>query len=98
MSWPCLALADLAQAKKEWGGLVRSYYKPRYELLFTMASDSLEKGYEWDQRDYTARLLTEVELPWQTNTSTFPVEPEADPIATSHTMIKKYGGSPYRDL
>ena len=59
---------------------------------------SPEKGYEWDQRDYTARLLTEVELPWQTNTSTFPVEPEADPIATSHTMIKKYGGSPYRDL
>ena len=58
-----------------------------------MAADSLDKGYAWDQRDYTTRLLTEVELPWQTDTSTFPVKPEADPIETSKTMIKKYGES-----
>jgi hypothetical protein len=68
------------------------------QVLLQASVRASEKGYEWDQRDYTARLLTEVELPWQTNTSAFPVEPEADPIATSHTMIKKYGGSPYRDL
>ena len=107
------------------GGLVRSYYKLRYQLLFTMAEDSLTKGYQWSQSTYTARLLLEarlfkivsllfvfyrlkfalilllgfdeirtdcgqVELPWQTDTTTFPVEPEADPIATSKAMIKKY--------
>lgn len=86
-------LSQPMQAKKEWGGLVRSYYKKRYQLLFTMAADSLDKGYEWDQRNYAARLLTEVELPWQTDTTTFPVEPEADPIATSKKMIKKYGST-----
>ena len=35
----------------------------RYQLLFTMAADSLDKGYEWDQRNYAARLLTEVSTP-----------------------------------
>ena len=87
-----------SQAKKEWGGLVRSYYKKRYQLLFSMAADALDKGYAWDQRDYTTRLLSEVELPWQTNTSTFPIKPEADPIATSQHMIKKYGGSASTNL
>ena len=84
-------------AKKEWGGLVRAYYKQRYQLLFTMAEESLTKGYAWEQGLYTSRLLTEVELPFQTNTTTFPVEPEADPIATSQTMIKKYGGGQWRN-
>ena len=58
-----------------------------------MAADSLDKGYAWDQRDYTARLLTDVELPWQTDTSTFPVEPEGDAVGTSKKLLEKYGGS-----
>ena len=77
---------------------MRSYYKKRYQLLFSMATDALDKGYAWDQRDYSTRLLREVELPWQTDTSLFPVEPEADPIATSQKMFKKYGGSPSTNL
>jgi hypothetical protein len=78
-------------AKKEWGGLVRSYYKKRYQLLFTMATESLNKKFQWDQRRYTAELLTTVEEPWQTNTSTFPVEPEADVVSVSQQLFAKYG-------
>ena len=58
-----------------------------------MAADSLDKGDAWDQRDYTGRLLTDVELPWQTDTSTFPMEPEADSVGISKKMLEKYGGS-----
>ena len=80
-------------AKKEWGGLVRSYYKARYELLFNMATDSLSKKYEWDQRRYTEELQLTVEEPWQTDRTTFPVEPEADAVTVSHAMHTKYGGA-----
>jgi len=78
-------------AKKEWGGLVRSYYKARYQLLFKMANESLQKQYQWDQSRYAQALLTQVELPWQTENTSYPTAPESDVIATSKAMKVKYG-------
>ena len=82
-------------AKKEWGGLVRSYYKPRYALLFKMANAALAGNggiSGWDQRAYTSAMLTTVEEPWQTDRTSFPVEPEADALVVSKAMHAKYGG------
>ena len=83
-------------AKKEWGGLVRSYYKLRYELLFRMASatmdaDTTSPQSQWNQTLYEEVVLREVELPWQRSTETFPTEPEGDAIVTSRAMHAKYG-------
>ena len=44
------------------GAQVRSYYKPRFALLFKMARGVLAKhGATWDQRAYSTALLTQVE-------------------------------------
>ena len=82
-------------AKKEWGGLVRSYYKPRYALLFRMAGAALSANdtsplAQWNQSLFAAAVLAEVELPWQTSTKGFPSHPEGDVIAVSHAMFAKY--------
>ena len=78
-------------ARKEWGGLVRSYYKPRFQLFFKTANASLKERKPWDQGAFNEELLKQVELPWQTDTTTFPVEPESDAVATCRAMQEKYG-------
>lgn len=77
-------------AKKEWGGLVRSYYKERYALFFRIAEATLANGTAWDNDAYCDAIFTEVAKPWQTDTTTFPVVPESDAIATSRILIAKY--------
>lgn len=47
-------------AKKEWGGLVRSYYKARYSLLFDMADDSLLHNTTWSSDVFDQVLLEQV--------------------------------------
>eukprot|EP01051_Picozoa_sp_SAG22_P002288 SAG22_NODE_101_length_20519_cov_15.588002_4_plen_69_part_00 len=37
-----------------------------------MAAAVVQKKQAWVQTDYTARLLREVELPWQTDQTAFP--------------------------
>eukprot|EP00040_Diaphanoeca_grandis_P013834 m.69908 g.69908 ORF g.69908 m.69908 type:complete len:890 (+) comp24154_c0_seq1:29-2698(+) len=79
-------------AKKEWGGLVRAYYKARWELFITMSTDCLSKNQPWSQDAYTTQLLNTIELPFQTDTTVFPTTPESDAITTSQMLFKKYGG------
>ena len=78
-------------ARKEWGGLVRSYYKLRFQLFFKTAEASLKERKPWDQGAFEEALLEQVELPWQTDTTAFPVAPEYDAVATCRAMQAKYG-------
>jgi hypothetical protein len=86
-------------AKKEWGGLVRSYYKKRYALFFQMVDDLLARDGDttlyspWDQQLYQQWVLERVELPWQTDTTTFPVVPTRDAVAVAEKMFARYAAS-----
>ena len=73
------------------GGLVSSYYKKRYALLFEMAQAVVAKTESWVQTDYTARLLREVELPWQLDQTVFPATGEGNAVQTSKAMYARYG-------
>eukprot|EP01052_Picozoa_sp_SAG31_P006422 SAG31_NODE_295_length_18239_cov_15.063065_12_plen_91_part_00 len=73
------------------GGLVSTYYKNRYALLFEMAQVVVEKKVSWVQTDYTARLLREIELPWQLDQTEFPSTGQGDCVETSKAMFSKYG-------
>ena len=81
-------------AKKDWGGLVSSYYKKRFLLLFDMADDALHRNVSWSQRAYAARVLTEVEQPWSNDTTHFPSMPEHDLLKVIIPLFAKYGGQP----
>ena len=83
----------LADAKKEWGGLVRSYYRPRYALFVSMAVDCLVHNASWSQAAFSDAVFKQVELPWQTDfasTPGFSVEPETDLIVTATMLYGKY--------
>ena len=80
-------------AKKEWGGLVRSYYKPRYELWFDLADEALATGATDTaavQGAYEAAVLQLVEQPWSNDTTTFPATPEHDLLAVAAALHAKY--------
>jgi hypothetical protein len=44
-------------AKKEWGGLVRDYYKQRWAIFIDMATTCLKNGTPWSQSAYSTRML-----------------------------------------
>mgnify|MGYP002174309542 CR=1 FL=1 len=51
----------------------------------------VQKVFPWAQAAYAKKVLAEVELPWQTDTTQFPSAPESDAVATSNEMHAKYG-------
>lgn len=74
---------------------MRSYYRPRYELFVSMAIECLSNGTVWNQNNYETAVLSTIELPFQKNYSSawnFPTLPESDLIATSQSLLAKYGG------
>ena len=77
-------------ARKEWGGLVRSYYKKRYSLLFTMADNALKSKSTWSQAAYDAAVMEQVELPWSNATDPFPNVPEHDLLNIIDGLHVKY--------
>ena len=77
-------------AKKEWGGLVRGYYKPRYQLFFDLANNCTMAGTSWNQTEYGIRLLAQVELPFQTSRDVFLAIPETDTLETAAKLMAKY--------
>lgn len=83
-------------AKKDWGGLVRSYYRGRYQLFLDTAMNSLANGTAWKDvnAEYCSDMFLKVALPWQTDTTTYPVAPEGDAVAVSQKLIAKYAPAP----
>lgn len=81
-------------AKKEWGGLVSSYYKKRYEVLFSMVKDVLHQGNAstWNQNVYQSNVMKEVSLPWSNDTTVFPSVPDEkhDLLVVIEKLHKKY--------
>lgn len=78
-------------AKKEWGGLVSSYYRPRYAMLFEEAQTCLDKGGVWNISSFCSRAFEHMQA-WQVEHTTFPDAPMGDAIAASRAMLAKYGG------
>ena len=79
-------------AKKEWGGLVSTYYKQRYSLLFEEAHTCLYEGGTWDISTYCERVYKH-EIGWQTDYKTkFPEKPVGDAVEVAKKMYAKYVG------
>ncbi|KAI8347036.1 tim-barrel domain-containing protein, partial [Mortierella sp. GBAus27b] len=57
------ALPDYAS--KQWGGLLSSYYVPRWQLFITQLEQAAKNNTPWDRDDYLAKNLAR-EAEWQT--------------------------------
>jgi alpha-N-acetylglucosaminidase len=79
-------------AKKDWGGLVRNYYKKRWDLCIEQAK---AQAPDWDKRLYSRSVM-----PMQLNFSQapfadhYPVQPEGDAVDVALELFTKYFGKP----
>jgi alpha-N-acetylglucosaminidase len=77
-------------SQREWSGMIRGFYLPRWEMFFDRLAKSLsdkksldEKRLESDLRDWDAA--------WVRRMETYPDVPSGDPVAVSQRLWEKYG-------
>ena len=54
----------LDYARKQWAGLMKDYYKPRWELFLANLVNSLKTGATFSQSKFNTEVLTKVEQPF----------------------------------
>eukprot|EP01062_Namystynia_karyoxenos_P058893 TRINITY_DN50349_c0_g1_i1.p1 TRINITY_DN50349_c0_g1~~TRINITY_DN50349_c0_g1_i1.p1 ORF type:complete len:862 (+),score=324.47 TRINITY_DN50349_c0_g1_i1:79-2586(+) len=77
-------------AKKEWGGLVRDYYRARWEILFAQANRTAPA---WDPNVYYNTTYNQVELAFSKRPfvdKKYPTAPEHDAVQVATVLYAKY--------
>ena len=81
-------------ANKMWGGLVNSYYKPRWQLFESFLLDAIAHGTSFDSSKFNAAVLKQ-ETQWTHDTSSFPDSPVGDTSAIAKNLHAKYRPKKY---
>lgn len=82
-------------ANKMWGGLVESYYKPRWELFVSFLLDAITHGTPFDSNKFNAAVFDH-ETQWTQDTSSFPDRPVGDTLTIAKMLHEKYRSKKYR--
>lgn len=77
-------------ASKQWAGLIKHYYYPRWNIFTKMLLNSLYTGIPYSQEDFDYKVFYEVEQPFTFDISIFPTQPEGDTIYLAQEMFWKY--------
>lgn len=76
-------------ACKQWAGLIKDFYKKRWEIFFNSAIRSMEKQEKIDLKAFE-ESIKKWEWNWVNGKEIYPDKPIGDPIALSHKVYKKY--------
>jgi alpha-N-acetylglucosaminidase len=74
-------------AWKEWNGMLKSFYKPRWEMFITKLRNELD-GKKSSNLDTYPFEIAWAEKKWEDDS--YITEPKGEPVATSIVMYKKY--------
>ncbi len=87
-SWTSPEQDDLHEyARKEWAGLIRDYYAPRWALLFSQMEKSL--GQTFDSKKFLQDVIL-LERAWLDSTNSYSTVPSGDTVAISRELFAKY--------
>lgn len=76
-------------ASKQWAGLIRGFYLPRWEQFAQRLDAALAEGKPFDAGAYE-RDIQQWEEAWTHDTESYPEQPEGDAIAESRRLWDKY--------
>lgn len=65
-------------ATKQWNGIVKDYFQPRWLLFFKELQNSLEQNSTFDQSKFQDEVLQQVELPFNENRKVYPTKPTGE--------------------
>ncbi|XP_052826472.1 alpha-N-acetylglucosaminidase isoform X2 [Octopus bimaculoides] len=77
-------------ASKQWSGLLKNYYYPRWKLFVDMLKADLTNTTSFSQAKYDQQVLETVEKPFTFDRSTFPTEPQGDSLKLVRNLYTKY--------
>jgi alpha-N-acetylglucosaminidase len=77
-------------ASKQWNGLLKGFYLPRWKMFLDRLVESLKENKRLDRRKFF-RDLKEFELRWiRDNQTNYPSKPVGDTLEVAHRLFKKY--------
>ncbi|XP_029641945.1 alpha-N-acetylglucosaminidase isoform X2 [Octopus sinensis] len=77
-------------ASKQWSGLLKDYYYPRWKLFVDMLKADLTNTTSFSQAKYDQQVLETVEKPFTFDHSTYPTEPQGDSLKLVRNLYTKY--------
>lgn len=76
-------------AGKQWSGLFRDYYKPRWSLLVKSLQESLDTKTEFSTKDYDKAIRAQ-DYKWTRSTNRYSSEAEGDIVEIAKRVQKEY--------
>jgi alpha-N-acetylglucosaminidase len=76
-------------ASKQWNGLLKDFYLPRWQCFLDRLYRSLIDNTPFDKKKFF-RDVKEMELAWIRQTDRYPSEPGGDTLEAAHRLFKKY--------
>ncbi len=77
-------------ARKEWSGMIRGYYHPRWKWYLDEVCKALEANTPLDNSAFHQQLRTWMER-WSDAQETYPTRPAGDSIKIARRLWEKYG-------
>lgn len=77
-------------SNRQWAGLIKGYYKPRWELFFTMLDKSMQAGTTADLKAFDQQVKN-WEWKWVSqHDNAYPAKPTGNSLEKSAELYKKY--------
>ena len=80
-------------AQRQWSGLLRGFYRPRWEMFLARLEKSLAEGKPLDAAAWE-KDIRRWEDEWTRKTESYPTAVEGEPIETSRWLLAKHQGVP----
>jgi alpha-N-acetylglucosaminidase len=76
-------------SRRQWSGLMKDFYKPRWERFFAYSIDCLENNKQFDL-DTIDEINKEAEWKWVNEDKIYPDKPVGDQVETAKQIHEKY--------
>jgi len=76
-------------ACKEWSGMLKGFYKPRWEKFFEEVHSQIKKGQQINQEQFENNIKV-WEWQWVNGNEQYPEKPVGDPVQTAKALYAKY--------
>lgn len=78
-------------ANKQWSGLIRDYYMPRWKMFVDDCKDVLRTGGSFDRTNFQNRILSHA-VEWSDKKDLYEIESNLDAIELAKEFVNKYKG------
>jgi alpha-N-acetylglucosaminidase len=76
-------------ACKQWSGMLKDFYLPRWQRFYTDAIAALDSNQPFDQKAFEEKMKT-WEWAWVNKQQAYPTKPSGDPVKTAKSLFQEY--------